>query len=76
MDKEGEKRQFERLSKLRKERDNELCSMKLEALRQAARGNDNLMPYIMEAVAAYATLGEVCDVLRNVLGEYRLPALV
>jgi methylmalonyl-CoA mutase N-terminal domain/subunit len=76
MDKEGEKRQFERLSRLRRERDNELVSTKLEALRQAAQGDENLMPYLVEAVSAYATLGEVCDVLRRVFGEYRLPALV
>jgi len=76
MDKEGEKRQFERLSRLRRERDNELVSTKLEALRRAAQGDENLMPYLLEAVSAYATLGEVCGVLRKVFGEYRLPALV
>ena len=76
MDREGEKRQLERLSRLRRERDNELVSVKLEALRQAARGNENLMPYLVEAVSAYATLGEVCGVLRQVFGEYRLPAMV
>jgi len=76
MDKEGEKRQLERLSRLRRERDNEPLSSRLEALRQAARGNENLMPFILEAVSAYATLGEVCGVLRKVFGEYRLPALV
>ncbi len=76
MDKEGEKRQLERLSRLRRERNNELVSIKLEALREAARGKDNLMPFILEAVSAYATLGEVCGVLRKVFGEYRLPAMV
>ena len=76
MDEEGEKRQLERLSRLRRERDNELVSTKLEALRQAAQGDENLMPYLVEAVSAYATLGEVCGVLRKVFGEYRLPALV
>jgi methylmalonyl-CoA mutase N-terminal domain/subunit len=76
MDKEGERQQLERLSRLRRERDNELVSGKLEALRQAAQGNKNLMPYLLEAVSAYATLGEVCGVLRKVFGEYRLPALV
>ena len=76
MDKEGERRQLERLSRLRRERDNELVSVKLEALCQAAQGNENLMPYLVEAVSAYATLGEVCGVLRKVFGEYRLPALV
>jgi len=76
MDKEGEKRQMERLSRLRRERDNELLSVKLEALRQAANGKENLMPYLLEAVSAHATLGEVCGLLRQVFGEYRLPALV
>lgn len=77
MNKESEKRQRERLSRLRRERDNELVSSKLEALRQAAtQGRENLMPYIIEAVSAYATLGETCGVLRKVFGEYRLPALV
>ncbi len=76
MDKEGEKRQLERLSRLRRERDNEMVSTRLEALRQAAQGNENLMPYILDAVSTYATLGEVCGVLRKVFGEYRLPALV
>jgi methylmalonyl-CoA mutase, N-terminal domain len=76
MDREGEKRQLERLSRLRRERDNEVVSIKMEALRQASRGNENLMPYLLEAVSAYATLGEVCGVLRKAFGEYRLPALV
>jgi len=76
MDKEGEKRQLERLSQLRRERDNEMVSTKLKALHQAAQGKDNLMPHIVEAVSAYATLGEVCGILRKALGEYRLPALV
>jgi methylmalonyl-CoA mutase N-terminal domain/subunit len=76
MDKEGERRQLERLGRLRRERDSVMVSTKLEALRQAAEGKENLMPYIFEAVSAYATLGEVCGVLRKVFTEYRLPALV
>ena len=76
MDEEGERRHLERLNRVRRERDNELVSVKLEALRQAAYRTDNLMPFILEAVKAYATLGEVCSVLRKVFGEYRLPALV
>jgi methylmalonyl-CoA mutase N-terminal domain/subunit len=76
MDREGERRQLERLSRLRRERDNELVLMKLGALCQAAQGSENVMPYVLEAVSAYATLGEVCSVLRQVFGEYRLPALV
>ncbi|MCL0074508.1 methylmalonyl-CoA mutase family protein, partial [Dehalococcoidia bacterium] len=39
-------------------------------LRRAAQGTENLMPYILDAVRAYATLGEICDTLRDVFGEY------
>ena len=46
------------------------------ALESAARGTQNLMPYIVDAVRAYATLGEMCNLLRRVYGEYREPALV
>ena len=47
----------------------------LEALGRAAEGEDNLMPYILDAVKAQATLGEVCDILRDVFGEYEEPAI-
>ncbi|HEX77651.1 MAG TPA: methylmalonyl-CoA mutase family protein [Dehalococcoidia bacterium] len=76
MDEEGERRHLERLHRVRRERDNEKLSAKLEALRQAALSTQNLMPYILEAVRAYGTLGEICDVLRQVLGEYKAVALV
>jgi len=76
MNVEGERRHLERLSRIRRERDNELVSVKLDTLRQAAQGTKNLMPHILEAVSAYATLGEVCGVLRKVFGEYRLPPFV
>ena len=42
----------------------------LDALRETARGKDNLMPLLLEAVRAYATIGEMCDALRDVWGEY------
>ncbi|MBI2865832.1 MAG: methylmalonyl-CoA mutase family protein [Chloroflexi bacterium] len=71
MDPAGERHQRERLSRLRRERDNEAVSSRLQALEGAARGAENLMPYILEAVRTYATLGEVCDTLRGVFGEYR-----
>jgi methylmalonyl-CoA mutase N-terminal domain/subunit len=49
----------------------------LQRLENAARdGRENLMPYIVDAVRAYATLGEMCNLLRGVYGEYREPALV
>jgi len=48
----------------------------LEAVRQAAEGNGNLMPHILAAVRAYGTLGEICGILREVFGEYREPAII
>ncbi len=76
IDREGEQRQRERLARVRRERDNELVAQRLEALREAAQGTDNLMPYILDAVRAYATLGEICGVFREVFGEYREPVIL
>jgi methylmalonyl-CoA mutase N-terminal domain/subunit len=63
-------RQGERLSKLRSERSNDEVARRLGALRKAAQGSENLMPYIFEAVKSYATLGEICDAMREVFGTY------
>jgi methylmalonyl-CoA mutase N-terminal domain/subunit len=76
MDPEGERRQRERLTRLRQERDNELLQQRLAALRHAAQGTENMMPYILDAVRAYGTLGEICDVLRDVFGEYQESAII
>ncbi len=76
MDPEGERRQRERLARLRRERDNELLQQRLAALRGAAQGRENMMPCILDAVRAYGTLGEICDVLREVFGEYRESAII
>jgi methylmalonyl-CoA mutase N-terminal domain/subunit len=76
MDLEGERRQRERLVRVRRERDNELVSQRLAALREAAQGTENLMPHILDAVRAYATLGEICGVFREVFGEYREPVIL
>jgi len=76
MDPEGERRQIERLRKLREERDNERVGGALAALREAALGTENLMPYILDAVRVYATLQEITDVLRDVFGVYQEPAFV
>jgi methylmalonyl-CoA mutase N-terminal domain/subunit len=74
---ESERRHLERLNRVRRERDQATVAQALERYEQAARdGRDNLMPYIMDAVRAYATLGELCNVLRGVYGEYKEPALV
>ena len=63
--------QIERLKELRSERDNNKVTNCLSILKQGAKGNDNLMPLILEAVKAYATLGEICNTLREVFGEYQ-----
>jgi methylmalonyl-CoA mutase N-terminal domain/subunit len=68
-------RQAERLRKLRAERSNEEVERRLSALRKAAAGAENLMPYIYEAVKAYATLGEICDSMRAVFGIYEEVAI-
>jgi len=63
--------QMQRLKTLRLERDNGRVKAILSELRRAAEGNENLMPVILDAVRAYATLGEICDALRDVFGEYQ-----
>ncbi len=76
MDPQGYERQVARLERVRRERDNERVGATLEALRQAARGSDNTMPYILDCVRAYATLGEIMGVFRQVFGEYREPTII
>jgi methylmalonyl-CoA mutase N-terminal domain/subunit len=71
MDPEGERRERQRLARLRRERDSGLANQCLNALREACQGSQNLMPYILDAVNAYCTLGEICDVMRQVFGEYQ-----
>jgi len=75
MDEKGEERQINRLKKLRKDRNKQKYEKTIAALRKAAQGNENLMPYILNCVHAYATLGETCQVLRDVFGEYEEPAI-
>ncbi|HEY6330541.1 MAG TPA: methylmalonyl-CoA mutase family protein, partial [Blastocatellia bacterium] len=65
--------QAERLQKLRAERDNERVSRALNALTEGARAGTNTMPLLLDCARAYATLGEMCDALRPVFGEYREP---
>jgi methylmalonyl-CoA mutase N-terminal domain/subunit len=68
--------QVERLRRLRGERDGAASASALARLNETARGEDNLMPAILDAVRAYATLGEICGELRKVWGEYRPPTVV
>jgi methylmalonyl-CoA mutase N-terminal domain/subunit len=67
-------RQIEQLRRLRETRDNDRVRTTLSALRKAAVENsENVMPYIVDCVRAYATLGEICDELRGVYGTYEEP---
>jgi methylmalonyl-CoA mutase N-terminal domain/subunit len=67
--------QAERLRRLRADRSNDEVERRLAALRKAAAGSENLMPYLYEAVKAYATLGEICDALRQAFGVYNETAI-
>jgi methylmalonyl-CoA mutase N-terminal domain/subunit len=69
------KQQAEALRKLRAERSSEEVGRRLGALRKAAEGKENLMPFIYDAVKAYATLGEICDAMRTVFGTYEETAI-
>jgi methylmalonyl-CoA mutase N-terminal domain/subunit len=71
VDRAGEQLQINRLNDLRRTRDNRDVAKKLGALEQAAKNSENLMPVILDAVNAYATLSEMMDVLRGVFGEYQ-----
>lgn len=64
-------RQIARLEKMKAARDNEAVKAALEKLREAAKDTENLMPYLIDAVKTYATLGEICGVLREEFGEYK-----
>ena len=64
-------RQIARLEKMKAARDNEAVKAALEKLREAAKGTENLMPYLIDSVKTYATLGEICGVLREEFGEYK-----
>jgi methylmalonyl-CoA mutase N-terminal domain/subunit len=65
------KQQIEKLKQVRLSRDGEKVKARLDRLKQAAQTSENLMPHILEAVKAYATVGEICDTLRDVFGEYQ-----
>jgi methylmalonyl-CoA mutase, N-terminal domain len=69
------RRQSEKLKQLRVERSGEEVARNLKALRKAAAGSANLMPFIYDAVKSYATLGEICDAMRDVFGIYQEVAI-
>jgi methylmalonyl-CoA mutase N-terminal domain/subunit len=71
IDPEISNRQLERLKELKERRDNALVERRLEELKEAARGDENTMYPILEAVRAYATVQEICDAMKEVFGSYR-----
>jgi methylmalonyl-CoA mutase N-terminal domain/subunit len=76
MDPQGYERQVSRLEQTRKERDNGRVGQTLDRLRIACQGTENTMPHILEAVRAYATLGEIVDVMKDVFGGYEEPTWI
>ena len=62
---------IKKLQEMKAARDNVLVRQRLDALRTAAEGSDNLMPYILDCARVYCTEGEICGELRKVFGEYR-----
>ena len=66
-----EKKQLDRLAQLRAKRDNPRVEATLAALRDAASNGENLIPHMLDAVRAYASVGEVCNALVPVFGTYR-----
>ena len=73
---EVEERQIARLKKVREERDEHRWRESLENLKAAADKGENTLPYILEAIKAYATVGEIMDVLRELYGEYTEPVII
>jgi methylmalonyl-CoA mutase N-terminal domain/subunit len=76
IDESTNEKQLDKLARLRKSRDSDRVLTALDALRGAARTKQNVMPPILEAVRAYATVGEMCDALRDVWGEYEEVAVI
>ncbi len=73
VDPQMEKEQIKKLKDVKQNRDEEKVKKSLEQMKKTAEENENLMPAIVEAVKAYATLGEICGVLRSIYGEYQAP---
>jgi methylmalonyl-CoA mutase N-terminal domain/subunit len=76
MDPNGYTRQISRLNEVRKTRDSGRVGQTLDRLRIACQGTENTMPYIMECVHAYATLGEIVGVMKETFGEYQELAVI
>ena len=71
IDENAAKLQCNKIEALRRRRDGARVAAALDALKRAAEGPENTMPCLLDAVRAYATLGEICDALRLVFGSYQ-----
>lgn len=76
MDPQGYRRQVARLEEVRRTRDSGRVGQALDRLRIACQGTENTMPYILDAVRAYATLGEIVSVMKEVFGTYQEPSWI
>ncbi|MDD5082429.1 MAG: methylmalonyl-CoA mutase family protein [Dehalococcoidales bacterium] len=76
IDESVEKRQVEKLKKLKRDRDNSKTKQALAEVRRVAKSQENIMPVLIDAVKTYATVGEISDALRDVFGEYREPTII
>jgi methylmalonyl-CoA mutase N-terminal domain/subunit len=70
IDPDGERRQIERTARVRAERNAEEAAAALAGVREAARGTENMLPSLREALRVRGTIGEICGVLREEWGEY------
>jgi len=71
-----QKEQVAFLGKIKSERNNEVVTKSLSDLKNAAEGDDNLLPFILNSVKAYASVGEICNTLRDVFGEYKEQVII
>ncbi len=74
IDEQVEKDQVAALEELRRQRDNGAVTQKLDALKKAAEGTENVLPYLLDCAKACCTEGEMTDVFKSVFGVYREPA--
>jgi len=73
IDEKVQEEQIKRLKRVRRTRSNRKVTQTLKALRTACKKDENVMPYVIEAVKEYATEQEICDIYRDVFGEYHDP---
>ena len=71
IDMKVQEEQIKFLNKVKAERNNKLVEEKLSALKNAALSDNNLMPFILDAVRVYASVGEICNTMRVIFGEYK-----